>query len=358
MNLKFTAEPGEIMDFFFGLWMFRNTEYVMERREKSGLPPISDLEKWMLEQYQENSDLLQPLVPYTNYLFEPTYILPPDTLFAHASIESFLDAMISMTPEQARQQISRVLTILLRDQAVETEVADPIYSDEEMLSMLEESQIPSEVKWELYLLVRNKQAYLEKLVEAYKICLPLFRKIMVERSLALENWNQKVRAEIEQDPEAFLKKFEKYYDLSSFETIQVTSSAMVTLYISLDKASEVILMLGPNSDMALQGEESDQDLKKVLVQLGNLTENSKFMILQFLAEGDHFGQEIAKKLDLTKPTVSHHMNYIIAQHWVTVRQSGVRMYYRLNREQVLRDLDHATRLIRQALAEPGSTPIQ
>lgn len=359
LNMNFATEPGEVMDFFFSLWMFRNAERVMERREESGLPRISDFEKWMMEQYQENSELLKLLAPYTNYLFEPTYILPPDTLFSYPTIESFLEAMVRMTPEETRLQISRVLTILLRDQSDEQEeVADPIYSDEEMLTMLEESQIPSEVKWELYLLVRNKQAYLDKLAMAFSACIPLYRKIMVERARALEGWNQKVKAEIEQDPEAFLRKFEKYYDFSSFDTIQVTSSAMVTLYISLDKDGEVILMLGPNSELALQEEDSDEDLKKALVQLGNLTENSKFMILQFLAEGDHFGQEIAERLDLTKPTVSHHMNYIISQHWVTVRQSGVRMYYRLNRDQVLRDLEHATRLIRQALAEPESPPIQ
>lgn len=353
LDLKFSQEPGIILDFFFSFWMTENQEKLVERREESGIPKLSDFEKEMLEVYREETEILEPLKKYTHFLLEPTYILPTEAHFAYPSIEAFLEGMERMSPEKIRVQQSRILNALVNgDDSEEFEV--PIYTEAEMITMLEKSKIASEVKWELFLFIRQGQKYLKRMADDYRNALPLFKRILPAREVYLKDWNQRTEEYANKDPQGYLKQFEKYYDFSSFGDVYVTTSALITLLISLDKKGEAIIMVGPNSVMALKSEDDEEDLKKALTQLGNLTEKSKFMILQFLATGDHFGQEIAEKLELTKPTVSHHMNYIISQHWVTVRQSGVRLYYRLDSEQVLKDLEHASRLIKKALENNDS----
>lgn len=360
MDLKFNAQPGVVLDFFFSFWMTANQDRLMERREESGLPRINDFEKRMMEVYRQEPAVLDRLKQYTHFLLEPTYILPTEALFAYSDVETFLDALEHLDARGIRIQQSRILSGLANGDSDETgdpdhtEEEDPFYSDTDMIAMLEKSKIASEVKWELFLFIRQGAAYLKKMAEDYRAALPLFRTTLPEREAFLKEWNQATKDHVTGDPVSYVRQFEKYYDFSSFGNIFVTTSAMITLLISLDKTGEAILMVGPNSVLALKAEDDGEDLKKALTQLGNLTENSKFMILQFLATGDHYGQEIAEKLELTKPTVSHHMNYIISQHWVTVRQSGVRMYYRLDRDQILKDLDHDCRLIRSALEDPAA----
>lgn len=353
LDIKFFREPGIILDFFFSFWMTANQEELMARREESGIPKLSKFEEEVLEVYKEESEVLERLERYTHFLLEPTYILPSEAHFKYPSIEAFLEGMEDLSPEKTKAQQSRILNALVNGDDSE-EFEEPIYTEAEMITMLEKSKIASEVKWELFLFIRQGQNYLKQMADDYRKALPLFEKILPARETFLEEWNQRTEECVNKDPQAYLKQFEKYYDFSSFGDVLVTTSAIITLLISLDKKGEAILIVGPNSVVALKTEDDEEDLKKALTQLGNLTEKSKFMILQFLAGGDHFGQEIAEKLELTKPTVSHHMNYIISQHWVTVRQSGVRLYYRLDREQVLKDLDHASSLIRKALENPDA----
>ena len=353
LNLKLSLEPGIILDFFFSFWMTENQEALMERREESGIPKLSAFEKEVLEVYREEPEILERLKKYTHFLLEPTYILPSEAHFKYPSIEAFLEEMEHMNPEKIKAQQSRILNALVNGDDSE-EFEDPIYTEAEMITMLEKSKIASEVKWELFLFIRQGQKYFKQMAEDYRNALPLFEKILPARENFLKEWNQKTEEYVNKDPQGYLKQFEKYYDFSSFGDVFVATSAIITLLISFDKKGEANLMVGPNSLAALKSEDDEEDLKKALTQLGNLTEKSKFMILQFLATGDHFGQEIAEKLELTKPTVSHHMNYIISQHWVTVRQSGVRLYYRLDSEQVLNDLDHASSLIRKALEDPDT----
>ncbi|PKK40544.1 hypothetical protein ABB02_00215 [Clostridiaceae bacterium JG1575] len=349
MNLKWNAQAGKILDFFFSFWMVHNIEELAKRREENGIVKTTSFDEVVLTAYDNKVQKAEILNPCTDYSLEPTYLYSAESWFTVETPEQYLDRMEMLTERDLRVEQSRILNIFVEGSTSGKEETEP-YTDAQLIQLLEESSIGREIKWEFYLFIHNKKDYMKKLVSAYRANLELFESISTQRGDYLSDWEIRVRREIEEQPQIFLDKYSKYVDLSTFDTVHVTTSAMVTLLISIDNKGAAYLVLGPNSDSITHPDDEAQDLKEVLIQVRNLSENSKFMILQYLATGDHFGQEIAERLELTKPTVSHHLNYLISQNWVNVRQSGVRIYYSLNREEITNDLERAVALIRKSLS--------
>ncbi len=73
-----------------------------------------------------------------------------------------------------------------------------------------------------------------------------------------------------------------------------------------------------------------------------LGDATRLRILKALADKDLFGTELAEQLDLSKPTVSHHMAQLRAAGLVTAVQAGSAVYYSLRRERVQEALNDLT----------------
>jgi len=71
----------------------------------------------------------------------------------------------------------------------------------------------------------------------------------------------------------------------------------------------------------------------------------RLRILKALAEKDLYGAELAAQLDISKPTVSHHMDQLRAAGLVTAVQAGSAVYYSLRRERVQDALTDLTRFL-------------
>jgi DNA-binding transcriptional ArsR family regulator len=65
-----------------------------------------------------------------------------------------------------------------------------------------------------------------------------------------------------------------------------------------------------------------------------LGDESRLRILRFLASGDLYLTEIAERMGLSKPTVSHHLALLRAAGLVTITQAGALTYYSLRRDRV------------------------
>src|SRR5258706_10066479 len=86
--------------------------------------------------------------------------------------------------------------------------------------------------------------------------------------------------------------------------------------------------------------ENDQKLSteemKLLVVLGRaLADPTRIRILGLLAERPMYGQELAKALDVTAPTISHHLSPLVMAGLVQVRRENSYQYYELFREGVV-----------------------
>ena len=72
-------------------------------------------------------------------------------------------------------------------------------------------------------------------------------------------------------------------------------------------------------------------------------DKSRLAILKALKGGECNGQDIAEKIGLAPATVSHHMNLLTNEGFVTTSKRGTSTYYRLNPESLrrfLQELEH------------------
>ncbi len=65
-----------------------------------------------------------------------------------------------------------------------------------------------------------------------------------------------------------------------------------------------------------------------------LGDESRLRILRLLASGDLYLTEIAERMGLSKPTVSHHLAQLRAAGLVTITEAGHLMYYSLRRDRI------------------------
>ncbi len=65
-----------------------------------------------------------------------------------------------------------------------------------------------------------------------------------------------------------------------------------------------------------------------------LGDESRLRILNLLASGDLYLTEIADRMGLSKPTVSHHLALLRAAGLVTITEAGALTYYSLRRDRI------------------------
>jgi DNA-binding transcriptional ArsR family regulator len=76
-----------------------------------------------------------------------------------------------------------------------------------------------------------------------------------------------------------------------------------------------------------------------------LGDATRLRILKALAEKDLYGTELAAQLDISKPTVTHHMVQLRAAGLVTAVQAGSAVYYSLRRERLQDAVSDLTRFL-------------
>jgi len=89
----------------------------------------------------------------------------------------------------------------------------------------------------------------------------------------------------------------------------------------------------PLAETALDGDASAVPAATVRL-FRALGDESRLRILRYLADGDLYLTEIAERMGLSKPTISHHMAQLRAVGLVTTTEAGGLTYYSLRRERL------------------------
>lgn len=106
--------------------------------------------------------------------------------------------------------------------------------------------------------------------------------------------------------------------------LQLPENEPFRIHFGILHSSETVIegirnMLSPETDDI----EYDSCLK-------HLADKSRFAILQELHQGPRYGGELAKKLNLTTATVSHHMGLLFEANLITIERRENKVYYHLN----------------------------
>ena len=88
------------------------------------------------------------------------------------------------------------------------------------------------------------------------------------------------------------------------------------------------------------------DNRKYLVSLLKvLADESKLEILSLLKERRYYGRELAKELNLTTATISHHMDILIGNGLVTLNKETNRVYYEIDENAIRKILEQTWKLL-------------
>jgi DNA-binding transcriptional ArsR family regulator len=103
-------------------------------------------------------------------------------------------------------------------------------------------------------------------------------------------------------------------------------------YNSLTKVGDVQLICYPIADASLGAADHVTPPAATVRLYRALGDSSRLRILRLLAEKDRYLTEIANELELSKPTIKHHLAQLRAAGLITLTEQGNLTYYTLRRD--------------------------
>ncbi|MFI5258104.1 MAG: ArsR/SmtB family transcription factor [Candidatus Limnocylindrales bacterium] len=153
---------------------------------------------------------------------------------------------------------------------------------------------------------------------------------MIERDIAARRAEDATR-----DPIGFVERATNGIRLVPEQRIRrviLAPSYFGRPYNSLTKVGDVQLVCYPIADSAL-GAADKIDPPAATVRLYRaLGDGSRLRILRLLAERDRYLTEIANELELSKPTIKHHLALLRAAGLITLTEQGNLTYYSLRHD--------------------------
>ena len=205
------------------------------------------------------------------------------------------------------------------------------FSEEAYFSLLDEADLPDEMKWRLMALRRHAKEWFLLLATA-----------IADHRVGFEE----AAAAVEKSLDKLLKRYEEESphrveqlceDLSDQDVAMIPSLAVpFTVFIEPEKRYCYCGLLSYLVPTPRQAENlSDSAL---ILGLKALSDPGRLEIMRSLGYASKYNLEIAKEMGLTAATMSHHMSLLLSCGFVSVSKGGGRVYYSLDREAVERFL--------------------
>lgn len=166
--------------------------------------------------------------------------------------------------------------------------------------------------------------------------LPLFESIeprvrrMLDRDVAARRMDDAVR-----DPIGFVERTTNGIRLVPEQKVRhivLAPSYFGRPYNSLTKVGDTQTVCYPISDAALGAADRLSPPASTVRLYRALGDESRLRILRLLVESDRYLTEIANELDLSKPTIKHHLAQLRAAGLVTLIEQGNLTYYSLRHD--------------------------
>ena len=275
---------------------------------------------------------------------------PSTTRCASSAPGSWSTALTSRTPRAFVELLHRttgeefataVLADNLRDPARQTEVAAALDGDRTAIDSLLAAWPDHKQGW-LNRLLGDADALVAEVAALMDAWLPLYQEV-----------EPRVRAIIERDADlrtadiASLRPAElierttngiRWLSEPGVRRVVLAPSYLVRPYNFTFTGDDWRLFIYPVSDSALEPHDPLAPPQSVLRLHRALGDDTRLRILRLLKDRDWYLTEIAERLELSKPTIKHHLAQLRAAGLVTLTEEGGLSYYSLRRDR----LDDAT----------------
>lgn len=215
---------------------------------------------------------------------------------------------------------------------------DAMDLEEDIFLLIHKSTLSLGLKWYLLWILEQPQAAYDELELITKTITPIIQKHSLHFTKEIETistqWNQLAQSD---SLETFLKDNLGLITIPSTKDFYFSIVANDRIVLSSRKS---IIGLQFTMDHFTSRELSQDEVNRGLKLLGD---SSKYAILKELGNGEKYGRELAKSLDLSAATISYHIQELLNEGFVSVRTSDQnnRIYYQIRKSKIKNLIDFA-----------------
>lgn len=239
--------------------------------------------------------------------------------------------------------LQNCMTAIARDDSELIKMNEP-YA---IISYLMQMEIKDEEKWKIQKLFVDRKTHLGKVIELLEkaeIFLRGFQEDLEELiQMFYQYWTRQLE---EQEMTAYMKEMLNIdvggSPLGFCLQASVIRPNIVTLNADIDDDGRTYkgvdyyrigVLFGEGFDISASPSQKNEGFENRVTQvLKLLADKSKFEILSYIRDQEAYGSELAKHLNLTTATVSHHMNALLLAGLVEVKREDKRVYYTANKK--------------------------
>jgi len=212
----------------------------------------------------------------------------------------------------------------------------------EVLKLLSEENIIPELCWKITLLFKNPKELISDFIESITSNIPAFNYAIDK----LKDSTKTLFDDFEVTPHDFVLNFVKKFDPNIDNNIRLIPTMILCGSImSFEGGSNDIyfgLFFQEIYEEMILRRDFEIDIIPALKILGD---RSKFEILLFLTKAPNINLEIAKHLELSAATTSHHMSVLLSQNLVTVIKENKKANYHVNKQCLKEIIDSLSKLL-------------
>lgn len=246
-------------------------------------------------------------------------------------------------------------TSLIQDRETVKKTEEPF----SVISALMKMDIKEEEKWKLQKIFVDREEHQEKVLALMERAIVVIKGFEEELSELTEQFYQYWTKELQGI--SLAAYIQERVEISVGESTlgfclypNIFGPNVISLYTEMEddgtyKQPDILrfgILFGEDFDIRLSRTHEDDGYENYVTQvLKLLGDKSKFEILSYIRDREAYGSELAKHLNLTTATVSHHMNALLAAGLVELKRVDNRIYYLSNKKALEEVLDYCKKIL-------------
>lgn len=337
MNIKFNKDLSRINDAMEGLVHSYKDNYklIYEEYSLSLNKAAEEAFEFIKERITfdiPNSDLFFGRETGAAISFVRSRFIPSDL-----TIDNFADYLMGLSDEEVKLIVLSNLNSSGLN--ISYEELLPISQDEtRLLEFLRKLTLSSSIKWEALEFFRDVGKAMKGFIDLVRRYIPVYKKVLNSNKKIIESFENYIGNGIESEGDAFFTKLVR-------DTIRLDAEQIIvgTLFfrsrnlVCATVGEKLYVFIGMDYEETVRLALGDGDT--LISVLKNLSDKTRFHILNLLKDRELYGQEIAEKVGITMATVSYHMNYLLASDLVRLEKVGQKGYYSLKKDTLKKSID-------------------
>ena len=333
MKIIFDRRPGRIKDVFDSLYLMCNKNY-----EKFA-------DKYNIDFNKQVSETIKYLDENAGFDWSNFKFMFDDSLEYIDAVMNTEDMWNIKEEKDIVGFVKSIDSCLTRDKIIKYMIRRCNMKEDEwdfsktdyvkMTNLIEKMDITQELKWQTFCFMQNPKYYLDMLSKSIEDYLKIYDIVMSRNKDIIENFSDKAEKEVNEKGVEYIEDFAKSI-INHTDNVYLTTAFFNSYNYEFHSFKDkVCLFVGIDYEKTVEALGGQAGIDRNLKVLKNLSDNSRFQIVNLLKNGECYGQEIADKVGISTATLNYHIQFLLVSGIVKIeREEGRKTYFSLNKEPI------------------------